>query len=57
MKGRFFGISGTNFLDLQEYQSKELMREHGVNVQKFQVANGKNDVSELIKKLSKLWIR
>ena len=54
MKGRFFGISGTNLLDLQEYQSKELMREHGVNVQKFQVANGKNDVSELIKKLSKL---
>ena len=27
------------------------MKNHGINVQKFQVADGDNDVSELVKKL------
>lgn len=52
-KVRLFGVSCTQCLNLQEYQSKELMKNHGVKVQKFRVADGKNDVSELIKELSK----
>lgn len=27
------------------------MKSHGINVQKFQVADGENDVSELVKQL------
>jgi succinyl-CoA synthetase beta subunit len=48
---RTFGVSSKCCLDLQEYQSKELMKDHGINVQKFQVADGDNDVSELVKQL------
>jgi succinyl-CoA synthetase beta subunit len=44
-------VSSKCCLDLQEYQSKELMKDHGINVQKFQVADGDNDVSELVKRL------
>ncbi|CAB3987289.1 succinate-- ligase [GDP-forming] subunit beta, mitochondrial-like [Paramuricea clavata] len=50
-QARTFGVSSKCCLDLQEYQSKELMKNHGINVQKFQVADGDNDVSELVKKL------
>ena len=46
-----FSVSGQRCLDLQEYQSKELMKNHGINVQRFRVADGDNDVSELVKQL------
>ena len=48
---RALSVSSKSCLDLQEYQSKELMKDHGINVQKFQVADGDNDVSELVKQL------
>ncbi|XP_028397959.1 succinate--CoA ligase [GDP-forming] subunit beta, mitochondrial-like [Dendronephthya gigantea] len=54
LEGRWLrplSVSSKCFLDLQEYQSKELMKSHGINVQKFQVADGENDVSELVKQL------
>lgn len=48
---RHLSVGSVCCLDLQEYQSKELMKNHGINVQKFQVADGNLDVSELVKQL------
>ncbi|XP_046840635.1 succinate--CoA ligase [GDP-forming] subunit beta, mitochondrial-like [Xenia sp. Carnegie-2017] len=48
---RHLSVGSVCYLDLQEYQSKELMKNHGINVQKFQVADGNLDVSELVKQL------
>lgn len=41
-------------LNLQEYQSKSLMQENGVNVQRFMVADTMNKAQEISKTLSKL---
>ena len=51
MQVRPFSVSSNCCLDLQEYQSKALMKNHGINVQKFRVADGDNDVLELVKQL------
>lgn len=39
-------------LNLHEYQSKDLMARHGIDVQKFYVANTSSEVDSLVKKLS-----
>ena len=39
-------------LNLHEYQSKALMAEHGIDVQKFYVTESPSEVSQLVNKLS-----
>ena len=39
-------------LNLHEYQSKALMAEHGIDVQKFYVTKSPSEVAQLVNKLS-----
>lgn len=53
----FFSLQGNwstprRWLNLQEYQSKKLMQESGVAVQRFYVADTASDALEAAKKLS-----
>ena len=40
------------YLNLHEYQSKALMSEHGIDVQKFYVTESPSEVAQLVNKLS-----
>ncbi|KAG8127981.1 putative Succinate-CoA ligase subunit beta protein, partial [Naja naja] len=44
-------LTPRRWLNLQEYQSKKLMADHGVTVQKFFVADTANDAIEAAKRL------
>ena len=44
------------WLNLQEFQSKKLMADNGINVQKFEVAEKKEDASTIASKLGKLFL-
>ncbi|ESO94729.1 hypothetical protein LOTGIDRAFT_203895 [Lottia gigantea] len=44
---RVFGSTKVKCLNLQEYQSKSLMAENGINVQKFKVASTKKEAAEI----------
>jgi len=48
---RQFQVCGTpvRWLNLQEYQSKKLMADHGITVQRFQMANSKDDAANISK--------
>lgn len=48
-------LTPRRWLNLQEYQSKKLMSEHGVRVQRFFVANTAKEALEAAKRLSKLF--
>ena len=45
----FFGIQQIRFFDLQEYQSKKLMSENGITVQRFRVVESLTDFKNLLK--------
>ncbi|XP_069875023.1 succinate--CoA ligase [GDP-forming] subunit beta, mitochondrial [Dipodomys merriami] len=45
-------LTSRRWLNLQEYQSKKLMSEHGVRVQRFFVANTANEALEAAKRLN-----
>ncbi|XP_036037779.1 succinate--CoA ligase [GDP-forming] subunit beta, mitochondrial-like [Onychomys torridus] len=47
-------LTSRRWLNLQEYQSKKLMSEHGVRVQRFFVASTAKEALEAAKRLSKL---
>lgn len=45
---RLVNIQQRRFLDLQEFQSKQILHEHGVRVQKFKVVEDKHEVKQVI---------
>ena len=44
------------YLNLHEYQSKALMAEHGIDVQKFYVTESSSEITQLVNKLSQYLI-
>ena len=46
-------LNSKRYLNLQEYQSKQLLQENGVNVQRFEMANTPDEAYKAGKKLSK----
>ena len=47
------GVLPVRWLNLQEYQSKKLMHENGLHVQRFGVAENASDAVKVAKELSK----
>lgn len=52
-KGGGGAVACTRCLNLHEYQSKELMRRHGVSVQQFQIATNAEEAGKVAKELGK----
>lgn len=44
-------LNQRRWLNLQEYQSKELLKKHGVAIQKFEVISRHDEVPQALKKL------
>ena len=49
------GVLPVRWLNLQEYQSKKLMADNGVHVQRFKVAQSAEEAVQVAKELSKFF--